>query len=579
MKNRNTKYDIIYTLMLIFSAVMVAWPVWQYKGPDMTEDFFGHATVYKAGWQDASGKEVNIDKLNRIEGTEQGKEFSIFNTIPDTVREGDAVCFRSKNIFFQVYIDGQLKYDPYIPENPVYTNSYGTDWNFIQIPSAAAGKQIEVRVTYVYNGSRACMDNICIAKPGGAILRMIGSKIVAFVTCVLLLFVGALVIVADIPINMGSRKNHELRYLGLFSISIAIWCLSETNLIQFFMGDNRLMQVVSCSSLMLIPIPIILYLDSAFGFRRKLLVFGVCMMSALQFVICWGLHLSGVADIHETLSLTHLMLAITAAILLYAIVRNYIVTRKNQKRSIYRILRTIGLSGISVATAADIFRFYKGNGSDSAMFVRIGILLFIICFGSSSLEQTINAVKLGIKSEFVAQLAYRDGLTQIGNRTSFEEHLVDLEKIKDNLDAVGIVMFDVNDLKYVNDNMGHHYGDDMLVKSAELIQTAFEDVDAECFRIGGDEFAVLLSGDHVRDRYDKSIVRFLEGMEQYNQLPDKEFRISIAYGLAVYNVESRGSKLMDIYQQADLEMYHKKKEIKAGQIPPEEYYKKRKGHG
>ena len=57
-------------------------------------------------------------------------------------------------------------------------------------------------------------------------------------------------------------------------------------------------------------------------------------------------------------------------------------------------------------------------------------MLFILCFGSSSLEKTINAVKLGVQSEFVAQLAYLDGLTRIGNRTSFEEHLVDLEKIK-----------------------------------------------------------------------------------------------------------------------------------------------------
>ena len=60
----------------------------------------------------------------------------------------------------------------------------------------------------------------------------------------------------------------------------------------------------------------------------------------------------------------------------------------------------------------------------------IGLLIFIICYGSSSLEKTINAVKLGVQAEFVSQLAYRDGLTGIGNRTAFQEHLVDLEKIK-----------------------------------------------------------------------------------------------------------------------------------------------------
>lgn len=573
MENRYQKYEIGYTFMLIFFAIIVILPIWHYEGPNLTDDFFHEATDYEKGWHTANGNSVSLDKLNKVKGTTAGEEYSIYNTIPATIKEGDAICFRSKNVFYQVYIDGQLQYDPYIPESTIYTNSYGTKWNYIQIPAKDAGKQIEIRMTYVYADARACMDHICISQPGRAILTTFGSKLVSFITCVLLLFVGLLLIIADIPINMRAQKNHELRYLGLFAVSIAIWCTSETNLIQFYLGDNRVMQVISCSALMLIPIPTILYLDTAFGFRHKFLVPMLSMLSITQFIVCWGLHFSGIADIHQTLPVTHAVLALSAVILLYTIIRNSIVSSKKQSRNIYRILRTIGLSAISVATVTDIIRYYYGNGTDSAMFVRIGLLLFIICFGSSSLEKTINAVKLGVQSEFVAQLAYRDGLTGIGNRTSFEEHLVDLEKIKDELPAVGIVMFDVNDLKYVNDHMGHHYGDDMLVKSADLIRTSFETSSSDCFRIGGDEFAVLLSGDTVQKDYEESILRFTDKIKQFNELPDKKFRISIAYGIAIYDKTCIGTKLMDIYQQADKKMYDNKKQMKANQISPEEYYK------
>lgn len=573
MKNQNKQYNLIYTMMMMFFAIVVIVAVCQYKGPTLSEDFFGGETVYETGWHTADGAVVDIDRLNHVEGTKAGEEYSIYNTIPDTLNEGDSLCFRSKNIFFQVYIDGELRYAPYVPESPVYTRSYGTKWNYVQIPVAAKGKQIEVRLSYVYSDSRACIDNICIARPAAAILKTFGSKLTALITSILLLFVGLLLMIADIPINMSFQKNHELRYLGMFSFAIAIWCLSETNLVQYYLGDNRIMQVVSCSSLMLIPLPIILYLDTAFGFKRKFWVPAISMLSIVQFVVCWTLHILGIADIHESLSLTHFVLAVTAIVLLCTIIRDYAVRHQKNRGNIYHVLRAIGLSGISVATAIDITRYYRGNGSDSAMFVRIGILLFIICFGSSSLEKTINAVKLGVQSEFVAQLAYRDGLTLIGNRTSFEEHLVELEKLKDDLPAVGIVMFDVNDLKYVNDNMGHSCGDDMLVKSAELIRDAFESFGGDCFRIGGDEFAVLLSGANVQKRYEDCIVRFMDSVREYNAGRDKKFRISIAHGFAVYDENIKGTKLMSVYQQADMQMYNNKKEMKANQVPPEIYYK------
>lgn len=572
MENQFKKYEIIYTIMLLFFAIMIIIPICNYKGPTLAEDFFHQPAAYDAGWHTAEGEEVILKKLNTVKGTTVGEEYSIYNTIPDTIEEGDALCFRSKNIFYKVYIDNELQYSPYVPESPIYTQSYGTNWNYVPLPVADAGKQIEVRITYVYADSRACMDQICIAPPGGAILSTLGSKLTTFITCILLLFVGLLLIVADIPINMRSEKNHELRYLGLFAVSIAIWCTSETNLIQFYLGDNRLMQVVSCSALMLIAIPAVLYLKAAFGFRYKFWVPLFSLLSLTQFIVCWGLHFLGIADIHQTLTVVHLLLAATAAILMYTIIRSSIKDSQKQGRNLYRMLRTIGLSAISVAAVIDIIRYYNGNSTDSALFVRIGLLLFILCFGSSSLEKTINAVKLGVQSEFVAQLAYRDGLTEIGNRTAFEEHLADLEKVKDELPAIGIVMFDVNDLKYVNDHMGHHYGDEMLVKSADIIRSAFEHSGSKCFRIGGDEFAVLLSGANVQDDYEESIAQFSDNMKQFNEQPDKKFRISIASGFAVYDKNNSSTRLMDIYQQADKQMYDNKRKMKAEQIPPEKYY-------
>ncbi len=568
----NRIYHIIYATMLITCVGIMVWLFGNYEGTSVIKESFDVAMDFSDGWTLEDGTEVNTAKLRDIEEIGVYEEFGVFHNIPTDIAEGQYLCFRSKNVFYQVYFDGELVYNPYIEESKLYTKSTGTRWNYVPITSEDVGKQIEIRVTKIYESGRSSIDNIYIGQPARVIMDTIEGKMVSFITCILTLFVGVLLIVADIPINMRAQKNHELLYLGLFSVSVAIWCLAETHLLQFYVGDSRALQMISCCSLMMVSIPMTLYLDAAFGFRNRKAMVGMIAVSFVSFLLIMLLHLTRIADVHETLQFTHIVLVMSALVLFYMIIKNTFIMGQNSSRNVYRILRGIGLSGISVATVIDIYRYYSGTSTDTAMFVRIGLLIFIVCFGSSSLEKTINAVKLGVQTEFVSQLAYRDGLTGISNRTAFEERLVDLEKIKDDVESIGIAMFDVNDLKFVNDNFGHRLGDNMLVKSAELIQHSFEAQQGECFRIGGDEFVVLLHRDMVQERYENALAQFMDEIRQYNEQPNKEFRISIAYGFAVYDKEQEGKMLMNIYQQADMLMYENKKQMKQRELPPAQYY-------
>jgi len=574
MTKRNTVYHIIYAFMALFFIGMIAWAASESSLTSPASALSGiQASVpFDTGWTLEDGRTADVAHLNKIPSVKPYVETSVYHTLPQDLGQGLSLCFRTKNIFYQVYVDGELRYSPQAAESPVYNESLGTRWNFVPLYSDDAGKPLEVRFHTVYEGSKACMDHLYLGSALGEILRIFAQKAVAFVTCLLLLFAGLLLIIADIPVNMQKQKNHELMYLGLFSVSVALWCLAETNLLQFFTDNSRILQTVSCTSLIMIPIPIVLYLDAAFGFKRRITTPVVCIMSGAEFLICTILHFTGRMDYHDTLTLSHIMLGISAVLLLTTILKNYFHMGDGRARNVYRVLRAIGLMGIGFATVIDIVRFYQGNNGDSAMFVRMGLLIFILCYGSSSLEKAVNAVKLGVQYSFVSQLAYRDGLTGIGNRTAFQERLAELEKEKDSLAGIGIIMFDVNDLKYVNDNLGHQKGDDMLVCSAELIKNALS-AQGSCYRIGGDEFAVILSGENVSERCDAGLSKFISSIKEYNRVPGQPFRISIASGYAIYEPsENNNATLMDIYQQADGHMYENKKEIKSRQVGPEVYY-------
>ena len=563
-KTEKLRYVLI-SIYFIFLAAFAGVIICLASGFDhssLKDDLFRKASSYEYGWVTEDGGEVDISKLHKLDFSTY-EEFSIYNTLPEYLDGSQSLYFRSKNIFYSVYVDGRNVYEPDVPESVLYNDSFGTRWNCIPLLPDDGGKQVDIRVTTVYGSSRAGIDNIYLGDSGGLILNTVGERLVAFITCILLLFTCLILILADIPVNMLSRKNHELLYLGIFAMTIAIWCMSETNLMQFYFDDSRLMQFISCTVLMLIPVPMMLYLNAAFGFRLKWLTPLICVISEAEIILCWTLHFLKIADIHNTLTLTHVMLALSAVIMLSVNIRNTFITNGNRSPVIYRILRGSGLICLSFAAIIDIIRFYQGKSNDSAMCVRIGLLIYIICYGISSLENTVKAVQMGIKSEIVSHLAYSDGLTGIGNRTAFMEQLSYFEKNKTAADMVGIIMFDVNDLKYVNDNLGHQIGDSMLIKSAEIIKNSFETKDGRCFRIGGDEFVVLLSGEKVSERYEQGIAGFQTEIKQHNDIPDKDFTLSIAHGFAVYDKNSGEESLMDVYQQADMRMYENKKQIKA----------------
>jgi diguanylate cyclase (GGDEF)-like protein len=92
----------------------------------------------------------------------------------------------------------------------------------------------------------------------------------------------------------------------------------------------------------------------------------------------------------------------------------------------------------------------------------------------------------------ISQLATKDMLTGLGNRTSYNESIGKLISIsKRNQDSFGLLVFDLDNFKAVNDRFGHQEGDEVLIRFGEILQSCLRDSD-HAFRFGGDEFCCLL---------------------------------------------------------------------------------------
>ena len=157
-------------------------------------------------------------------------------------------------------------------------------------------------------------------------------------------------------------------------------------------------------------------------------------------------------------------------------------------------------------------------------------------------------------------IAYRDALTHVKNKSAYEEKHTQLNKdIVNGTAEFGIVMADVNSLKEINDKYGHERGDEYIKGACKIISDVYHH--SPVYRIGGDEFVVILQNRDYQNREDLlDEVRRAFADAMSNSDADPWNRYSAAIGMAIFEVDDDFDK---VFSRADQMMYDEKAKIKA----------------
>ena len=160
------------------------------------------------------------------------------------------------------------------------------------------------------------------------------------------------------------------------------------------------------------------------------------------------------------------------------------------------------------------------------------------------------------------EIAHRDSLTGIKNKAAYDEAISLLDK---KISAVGaefcIAMIDVNYLKRVNDTYGHERGNEYLINASKLICSVFGE--EHVYRIGGDEFVVIIEGEKVSlCKYFVEQFKAEMARKNANQLLEPWEKISAAIGIAFYE-KNKDKTADEVFKRADKEMYENKLAMKA----------------
>jgi diguanylate cyclase (GGDEF)-like protein/PAS domain S-box-containing protein len=155
----------------------------------------------------------------------------------------------------------------------------------------------------------------------------------------------------------------------------------------------------------------------------------------------------------------------------------------------------------------------------------------------------------------IEHLALHDALTELPNRHSLQRQI----EAALQSGGVGALLFlDIDHFKYVNDNLGHRMGDQLIVGIGSVLRDAMRGVNGELFRLGGDEFAIHLPAALRKEALDAA-ERALDAVRRYRfQAGDNKVISNLAASAGIALYPFHGADVLALMSNVDIAMYQAK---------------------
>ena len=178
-----------------------------------------------------------------------------------------------------------------------------------------------------------------------------------------------------------------------------------------------------------------------------------------------------------------------------------------------------------------------------------GISCAALAFWVGKLKKTIRSQETEMQA--LRRLSEYDRLSGLKNRNAFLRCA-----LQEGHAAVTVLACDIDGLKLVNDTLGHWAGDRLIRRTAAVLREVCP-AEAQAFRIGGDEFLLLLPQSVPAEREQQLLQSVLEGVQQHNALYG-EIPLSLSVGVA--SQVAGGGSLEEAVRRADYYMYEQKRD-------------------
>lgn len=463
-------------------------------------------------------------------------------TLPDD-RWSQPVCaVTAKRIPYSMYLDGVLLHE-YTPG----AFDHGGMIHWISLPDT----ELAGHVLTVSAPSEEL--TVLVGDYSDLILHYRNTNAAALIFSRLFLLLGILIGLLSLGARaaIGTQRLRTLRYLSALVVLVSVWISMDSAVLQMVHISGAIMYVLAMYAFMCMPLFMIQFYRSMMDEDSRLLRL-IYRLHLLNLCICGLLQALGVAQLHEMLPLTHVLMIVT----LVSLLRLLVSWLHSEFRREARLMLS-GFGALGCCCAAAFLDYYLWEKRLYLIYFSVGILLLVVSLLAVSIGYLYQEMVKSSQMRYYQKMANTDLMTQLDSRTAFEERVGQAPILNG---PCACIVVDINNLKQANDTMGHSAGDELICTAAECILSVFEAL-GRCYRMGGDEFAVLLQ--NVTESQVNRALSELELCISRRNLT-RSFPLSVAVGHAM----GQDAPIEQIFCKADANMYRNKSQMKCRAVEP-----------
>ena len=547
MQNINRKRQLVGIGLIAFILMMFL-----LSSTDQREDFqliSGKMQELTGPWVvEAQGERQTNVTLPYDLGLEVGVRYSASTKIPLLAENQDTLLLRASMQDLWVYLDDQLIHEHIQPASLSLHMPPSSLWVLVDIPEDSIGKTLRIEYVSKVDEFSGVINEVHLDRKAMILHDLFVSQSFGFAVFLLLALLG----IISIGTSFAFKNAQDLRlfYLGFMSITSGIWILAEARLLQYFIGNRFIL-----GSLAYLMVPIIafffaLYIKDAIITQeksKKHLKYLAYLFLAIV-LINVSLQISGVMVYIDMMQFTLPIILISAIYAAYLIVLEITVHNNEEAERFVKFT-----SILLVSLILEIVSFFTRAFGSISSFFRIGVVIFFGMLAVDTFTYIRSNMRRRDETLLLEKLAYKDFLTGGFNRTAYER---DVQTYLDTQKSFRLILLDLNELKHINDTYGHNQGDEAIRLVFNAMKTGF--VQGKNYRIGGDEFAVLIE--------DVDAIRFKDCLDNFQSIlnettKDFLYPILVAVGSDVYHYGD-WDNYSRFYHHVDQKMYLHKKKIK-----------------
>ena len=363
-----------------------------------------------------------------------------------------------------------------------------------------------------------------------------------------------------------SRQNVSTLFLSILCLSAVLRSFSTAGIVEIFLSEwtssyYEIRIKLEYMSLLFIPIAYLVFLSAMLPKVVPKIIVTVSVVSMLA-GICITLAISTPLMTKNLQAYQIFLIFWTIVILVFISVGVY--KRQRFSKQIMMSTLIVGIGGVNdiVASHSALYNVYI---AEYVFFIFLFFQAQLI--GQQLRDSQAKSVQLSEEKQALQQAhskaliaSHQDHLTGLRNRLALSEMLEQVMNQDDReaINTLGVILFDIDHFKRVNDTYGHDIGDEILIFVASLLHGHSLRANDFKYRYGGEEFLVILRATGLEKTMEvaEDIRTRLEESVAYSN-GQISISVTASFGVAMYHL-SQPDTLKDVISQADSALYRAK---------------------